>query len=78
MFGKKKRHTDGCSEYPDGRIVWDDDVARYAFNHLRFLDRFNIYKITQAVLYSHMILAKDIEEPNKKNWKFGDNIFNIW
>mgnify|MGYP006988985008 CR=1 FL=1 len=51
---------------------YDYQVADYTKKHLRFFDRFNMYKVVAATQYSFSILSKSIEEPDpgKKNWKY--------
>lgn len=78
--GHKRSHglpwRDGPTKYWDGYAdfgdfkVYDKDVADYVKAHLRFQDRFDIRKITEAVLLAFSILSKSVEEPEEKNWKF--------
>ena len=56
---------------PIGKI-FDYQVADYTKKHLSFFDRFNIRKVTAAVLTSHAIMSNSCDEPNLKNgkWKY--------
>lgn len=67
---KESKYWDGYADFGDGRIVKDSDVAKYTKKHLRFRDRFDIRKVTEAVLYSFSILSGSVEEPKGKNWKY--------
>ena len=71
---KKKVWKHDCySDYPGVGRVYDSDVGKYAFKHLRFIDKFDPEKVGNAVLLSQSIffgvIGKD-ELPKKKNWKF--------
>ena len=68
MVSKKRRYYDGYADFGDFK-VYDKDVAVYVKKHLRFFDRFDIQKVTEAVLYSFSILSKSVEPP-EGNWKF--------
>lgn len=71
---KKKVWKHDCyCDYPGIGKVYDADVGRYAFKHLRLRDRFDPEKIGNAVLVSQTIMfgvIKEDELPKKKNWKF--------
>lgn len=61
------------SDYPGVGKVYDKDVGKFAFQHLRLRDRFEPEKVGYAVICSELILFKVITEdelPTKKNWKF--------
>lgn len=64
------RYRDGYARFADGRILYDKDVAAYAKKHLRFFDRFDVRKVTEAALFSFSILSGAAEPPKQKNWKF--------
>lgn len=65
----KKRYYNGYADFGDFR-VYDKDVAKYAKAHLKFFDRFDMRKVTEAVLYSFSVLSKSVEPPEGDNWKF--------
>ena len=71
---KKKLWKHDCySDYPGVGRIYDADVGRYAFKHLRIRDRFDPEKVGNAVLLSQSImfgLITEDELPKKKNWKF--------
>lgn len=70
---EENRYFNGYADYPGVGKIYDKDVARYAAKHLRWYDRFDIRKVTEAVLYSQMILmgvAKPEEFGNDEHWKF--------
>ena len=50
--------------------VYDRDVALYAKKHLKLLDRLNMEKVTEAVMYSFSILSRSVKPPEGDNWKF--------
>jgi len=61
------------ADYPGVGKIYDKDVGRFAFKHLRFRDRFNPEKVGFAVINSQLMLFKVFTEdeiPKKKNWKF--------
>lgn len=69
------RYWNGYAKLKDGRIIYDKDVHDFMLKHLRLRDRFNTRKITEAALYSFMILCDSVKAPDerivsKKNWKF--------
>ncbi len=69
----KKYWNDNYARLPDGRKVYDKDVARHAFKHLRIRDLFNPTKIASAIFWSQLVLFGDVtpeELPKKKNWKY--------
>ena len=80
--GFKKFHSDVSNKKPwldnyadfgdDVGKVFDKDVGRYAFKHMRFIDRFDPCKVASAILWSFSILSKSVEEPDIKNgkWKY--------
>lgn len=64
------KHWGGYADFGTFK-VYDKDVAKYVKKHLRFVDRFNIHKITESVLLSFSILSGSCEPPAKgDNWKF--------
>lgn len=68
-----ERYGDGWADYPGVGKVYDRDVAKFAKQHLRLIDRLDIRKVTEAVIMSQDILFKVFTEdelPKKKNWKF--------
>ncbi len=67
---KKSKYYGGYATFPDGLVVTDKAVSDYVKKHLRFIDRFDIRKITEASLYAFSILSGSVEEPKGKNWKF--------
>lgn len=66
LFGSKTH--DGYADFGDFK-VYDRDVAKYVSEHLHFYDRFNIFKITEAVLLAFSILGGFVEPPKGK-WYF--------
>ena len=69
----KKPWQDTWSDYPGVGKVYDKDVGKFAFRHLRFRDRFDPEKVGAAVIWSQSIMfgLYDTDElPTKKNWKF--------
>lgn len=53
--------------------IYDYQIADYAKEHMRFIDRFSLRKTTSAIMMSFDILNGAIEEPtftDKKKWKF--------
>jgi hypothetical protein len=61
------------SDYPGVGEVYDKDVGKFAFQHLRFRDRFDPEKVGYAVIQSENIMFKVYstdELPKKRNWKF--------
>lgn len=52
------------------RYISDKDVYDFAIEHMRFRDKINARKITEAVLMSFAILSGAAEESKEKNWKF--------
>lgn len=73
----KNRCMDSYADFGGtvGRI-YDWQIADYVKKHLRFIDRFNLKRVTSAVMYGFCILSKNCDEPNskKKNWKFYKDI----
>ena len=79
IFGKMKRKDkfeswrDCYDDYPGVGKVYHCDVGKYAFKHLRLIDRLNPEKVGVAVLFSESIafgLVRKDELPKKDNWKF--------
>ena len=69
----KKYWNDNYAVLSDGRKIYDKDVGRHAFKHLRIIDLFNPTKIASAILWSQLILFGEVtpdELPKKKNWKY--------
>lgn len=73
IFPKNKWYMDSYADFGgDIGKIYDWQVADYAKKHLRFIDRFNMRKVSTAIQWSFSILSKSLEEPNIKNgkWKF--------
>ncbi len=75
MAKNKKGYLDGntemFSDYPGVGKVYDKDVAEYTVKHATLFDRiFNPKKIARAALMAQMILFKEVEEPEDKNFKW--------
>jgi hypothetical protein len=68
LFSFGSKTIDGYADFGDFK-VYDRDVAKYVNEHLHFYDRFNIFKITEAVLLAFSILCGAIEPPKGK-WYF--------
>ena len=68
----KKWWKNSWAEREDGFLLMDEEVAKYAWKHLRFRDKINLRAITSAVIWSHLFLMQPEEAPKKKKWKFGD------
>ena len=73
MFGLLRKELskacmDGYSDFGEGHIVYDTQVAEFAMKHLKPWDWLNPYKVTTAVLWSHTCLQNFNEDP-EKIWK---------
>jgi len=64
-----------------GPKIFDEDVADFVVKHLKFLDRFNPYKVAIATMYAHPMLMGDFKIP-EGNWTFDQyfktNGFGFW
>lgn len=69
FHSNEKKYDNGYADFGDFR-VYDKEVAEYTKAHLKFFDRFDMRKVTEAVLYSFSILSKSVEPPEGDNWKF--------
>ncbi len=67
---ENKRYWGGYAEWDDGKRVYDADVAKYVKKHLKFIDRFDIRKVSEATLYAFSILSGSVEPPKENKWKF--------
>lgn len=67
LFDKNWK-SEGFADFKEGRI-YDSDVARYAWKHLKWRDRFSFSKIVEATLSSFAIMS-EFEKNNKDDWKF--------
>lgn len=62
------------SEFSNGKVVYDRDVADYTAKHLTLVDRLSMRKTASAVMASFDILSGSCEEPDvartKPDWKY--------
>lgn len=78
MFGKdayakkcKRINKERYAEFSNGKRLYDDDVAKFAWKHLTWKDRLNYKKVVSAALASFAIMQdENCEDRKKKNWKF--------
>lgn len=59
----------GYADFKSGRI-YDSDVARFAWKHLKWKDRLSFSKIVEAALSSFAILSDEDSKDKEGNWKF--------
>lgn len=69
LSNKVKPSCDGYADFGTFK-VYDRDVALYAKKHLKLLDRLNMEKVTETVMYSFSILSRSVKPPEGDNWKF--------
>lgn len=67
-FFNKNWKSVGYADFPEGRI-YDSDVVRYAWKHLKWRDRFSFSKIVQAALSSFAIMS-EFKKDDTDDWKF--------
>lgn len=70
MLGRKKQYSEGWTDYPGKERIYDRDIARFVKQHLRFIDRFNVRRISEATIdafYMHIGINRI---PETKDWKF--------
>lgn len=67
----KRKGTERYATFEDGRKLYDDQVAEFAWKHMSFFDKFSFRKIVSAGLASFAIM-QDEHDPNrtKEGWKF--------
>lgn len=57
----------------EGKIITDEDVAKFVREHTHWYDRLNWHKMSDAGLEAQLFLMGVIKEPLKKRWYLGDN-----
>lgn len=67
IFNKKWQSV-GYADFGPKRI-YDSDVARFVWKHLKWKDRFSFSKIVEATLSSFAILS-DSDSDSSGTWKF--------
>lgn len=67
---RKTKYWNCYSDFGNGKIVYDKDVANFVKKHLRIRDRFDLRKFVEATLLAADILGGATEEPKDKSWKF--------
>ena len=58
---RKTKYWDGEAVFEDF-VVRDKDVAEFTKSHMRFIDRLDFRKVTEAVLYSFSVMANKDEK----------------
>jgi len=67
----KRKDKDRYATFDDGTRLYDDDVAKFAWKHLSWLDRFNFRKVVSAGLASFAIMQDEkCKDKDNDNWKF--------
>ena len=68
---RKLKGWNGYARFDDGRYVYDKDVAKFVWEHLRYRDMLNSRKIVSATLSAFGILSeKDYNPKDYKNFRF--------
>lgn len=66
----KRRYSDGWADYPGVGKITDRQVAAFVKKHTHWWDRLDYHFMCDCAQAAFGMLAKYIEEPKKKNWKF--------
>ena len=63
-----------CYSRIDDTLIYDQDVANFVRQHMRFRDLFSFRKIVSAVLSAHAIMLDEqqFEEHKDRKWKFSN------
>lgn len=71
IFDVDRKLKEECyARFPE-KTIYDRDVSKFAFEHMKFKDLFSFRKITTAILSSFGIMSeKDFNEEEYRGWKF--------
>lgn len=68
---EKNRYSDGFADFGDGKIIYDQDLAKFVEEHLKPTDRLDVHKIVDASVLGFSILEGGVDTSDyEEDWKF--------